>query len=140
VAVNLLLARTDDRVAASAAARAEALGFLQKPDAHLESEILRGEGADRAEVHRVEGVIVVERFPGIMRERVVTAAIDETERVVPDDVPREPNTARTENAAFIIEHDARAETDGFGLVHLGLDEAAGGLAVVHRVFLQLAFA
>src|SRR5206468_1367205 len=91
VAVNFLFARTDNDVAAGAAARAEAFGFLQKPDAHLEPEILRGERADRAEVDRVQRVIVVEWFAGKMSERVVTAAVDESKRVVPDDVPREPN-------------------------------------------------
>src|SRR3989449_11393035 len=75
-----------------------------------------------------------------MGERVVTATVDEAKRVVADDCPSEPDAARAENAALIIEHDARAEIDRFRFVYLGLDETAGRLAVVHRVFLQLAFA
>src|SRR5207245_8998262 len=66
-----LLARPDDDVAAGAAARAEARGLLQKPDAHLETKILRGQRADGADVGRVEGVVVVEAVAGI-RDRKST--------------------------------------------------------------------
>jgi len=51
-----------------------------------------------------------------------------------------PDAARAEDAALVIEQDARAEVNALGLVDLRLDEAAGRLAVIHRVFLQLAFA
>ena len=82
VAIDLLLPRPDDDVAARRAARAQALGFLEEPDAHLETEILRGERADRADVHRVQRVIVVEHLPGIGGERVVAAAIHDAERII----------------------------------------------------------
>jgi hypothetical protein len=75
IPVNPALARADDDVAASPAARAEALGFLEEPDPHLEPEILRGQRADRAKVDRVQGVIVVERPARIIRQRAVTAPL-----------------------------------------------------------------
>ena len=127
-------------VAARRAAGANALGFLEEPCAHLETEILRRQRADRANVHGVERVIVVERHSGERRDGVVAAAIDDAERVVARDVAREADAARAENAAFRVEHDARPEINGFRLVNFRLDEAARALAVIHRVFLQLAFA
>ena len=58
----------------------------------------------------------------------------------PDDVARETDAARAKDAALVVEHDARAEVNGLGLVNFRLDEAARALAVIHGVFLQLAFA
>jgi hypothetical protein len=56
------------------------------------------------------------------------------------DVAREPDAARAEDAALGVQHDARAEIHGLGLVDLGLHKPAGALAVINRVLLQLAFA
>src|ERR1039458_901586 len=75
VAVNFFLARADDDVAAGGATGANAFGFLEEPDAHLEPEILGRERADRADVHGIQRVIVVESFAGISRERVEAAAV-----------------------------------------------------------------
>ena len=140
VAVNFFFARTDQNIAARRATRADTLGFLEEPGAHLETKIFRRERADRANVHGIQRIIIVERHARERRDGVVAAAIDDTERVVARDVARETNAARAENAAFRVEHDARSEVNRLGLVHLGLDEAALALAVIHRVFLQLAFA
>ena len=140
VAINFFLARADDDVAARRAARADAFGFLQKPDAHLETKILRRERADGTDVHGVERVIVVENFSRIRRERVPTAAIDDAERVIADDVLRETDAARAKDATLVVEHDARTEVDGLGLVNFWFDEAARALAVIHGIFLQLALA
>ena len=112
IPINLLFPRPNHNVAARRATRADALGFLQEPDAHLKTEILRRERADGADVHRVERVVVVERFAGVSSERIVAAAIDHTERVVADDVLREADAARAEDTALIVEHDARAEVNG----------------------------
>ncbi len=53
---------------------------------------------------------------------------------------RETDAARAKNAAFVVEHDARAEVNGLRLVNFRFDEAARALAVIHGIFLQLAFA
>ena len=53
------------------------------------------------------------------------------------DIASETDAARAKDAAFRVEHDARAEINGLGLVNLGFDKAARALAVVHGVFLQL---
>ena len=135
VAVNFFLARADEDVTAGRTTGADAPGFLEEPYAHLETEILRCERAHWTNVHRVQRVIIVESFARKRRERVEAAAIDDAERVVAHDVLREPDAARTEDAAFIIEHDTRTKVNHLGLVNLGLHEAARALAVIHRVFL-----
>ena len=112
LAIHLVFARTDDGVAARRATCADALGFLEEPDAHLETKIFRRQRADRADVHGVQRVIVVERLAGMTRDRVVTAAIDDAQRVVARDVLRETDAARAKNAALVVEHDARPEIDG----------------------------
>ena len=61
IAVHGVFARADHRVAAGAAAGAEAVGFLEEPYAHLEPEILGGQRTDRADVSGVERVIIVKR-------------------------------------------------------------------------------
>ena len=71
LAINDVLAGADDRVAAGRATGADALRFLQKPDAHLEAEIRRSQRADRADVDGVERVIVVERLARMRGERCV---------------------------------------------------------------------
>ena len=86
VAIDFFLARADDDVAAGRATRADALGFLEKPDAHLEPKILRRQRADGTNIHRVERVIVVERLAGKRGNGVVAAAIHDAERVVARDV------------------------------------------------------
>src|SRR6266436_10272082 len=59
VAIDFVFARTDDDIAGRRAARAKAFGLFEKPDAHLKTKVLGGERADRTNVRRVEGVIVV---------------------------------------------------------------------------------
>ena len=131
VAVNFFFARTNENITARRAARANALGFLEKPRAHLKAKILRRECADRTDIDGVQRVVVVERHSGERRDGVVAAAIDDAERVVARDVAREADAARAENAAFRVEHDARAEVNGFRLVNFRLDEAARALTVIN---------
>ena len=66
--------------------------------------------------------------------------IDNAERVVARDVFRKPDATRTKNAAFGVEHDAWPKVNRLRLVNLCLNEAARALAVIHRIFLQFAFA
>ena len=81
-AVDLVLAAADHDVAAGATVRVDGLGLLEEPDAHLEPEILGGQGADGADVDGVERVVAVEPLAGVDGEGRVTAAINETEAVV----------------------------------------------------------
>src|SRR5262249_48147002 len=112
----------------------------QKPDAHLEPEILGGQGSHRANVNGVQRIIIVENFPRIRRERVMAAAIDDSKRVISDNILREPDATRAKDATFIIQNDSRPKLDPFWFVALGFDEAALGFSIIHGIFLQLAFA
>ncbi len=138
VAIDLLLARAYNGVAARAATGAETLRLLEKPHPHLKPEILRGQRAHRADVHGVERVVVVELGSGEGRDGVIAAAVHDTELVISRDVLGEPDATRAENAALVVEHDARPKINGLRLVYLRLDKPAGRLAVLDRVLLQLA--
>ena len=126
---------------ANAGTRLEtALGFLEKPHAHLKPKIFRRERAYRTNVHGIQRVIVIKNPARIRGECAVTAAIDDTERIVAHDIACEPDAARAKDAAFIIEHDARAEINSLGLVNLRFNETALRFPVIDGIFLQLAFA
>ena len=73
-------------------------------------------------------------------ERGVAAAIDEAEDVVLRDFLAEANAARAEDAALVVERDARAEFDVLRLLHLVLEEARILPAVLDAEFLEPAFA
>src|SRR5262249_41852214 len=137
---NLLFSRAGNDVATGAAAGADALGFLQKPNAHLEAKIFRGQGPNRTDIDRVQRIIIVKRFARVMRERVVTATIYEAQRIVAYYIFREADAARTKNAALNIQNNARTKVDLLGFVDLRFDKSALGLSIIDRVLLQFAFA
>src|ERR1700677_431514 len=106
LAVDNVFAAADDGIATGRAACAEALGFLEEPDAHLEAEIARGERAHGADVHGVERVIAVELFAGMHGNGAVAAAVNEAEDVIMRDLLHEPDAARAEHAALGVERNA----------------------------------
>ena len=118
LAINHVLASADDRVAAGRATCADALRFFQEPDPHFEAEIGRSQRADRANVDGVERIIVFQRLARMRGQNGVTAAIDEAEHVVVRDFLAEADAARAENAALVVERDARAELHSFRLSSL----------------------
>src|SRR5690625_3161708 len=58
--INLSFPTADHRIDAHTALRANAAGFLQKPNPHFEAEIGARKRADWADVDRVERIIVIE--------------------------------------------------------------------------------
>src|SRR5205823_6776842 len=64
-------------VAAARAARADRLGGVEVPDAHLEPEVAVGQGADGTDVDHVGGVLVVELSPREEPDLRVVAARSE---------------------------------------------------------------
>src|SRR5262249_2947743 len=116
--VDHVLARANDRVAARRATGADAFGFLQKPDAHLEAEIRGGERSDRANIDGVKRIIIFQALVGMRGQHRVTAAIDKTEHIIVRDLLAKTNAARTENAAFVIEAHTRTEHDVFRFLDL----------------------
>ena len=114
--------------------------MLEKPDPHLETKIRAGQRADRADVDGVERVIILQCFSRVARQRRVAAAIDETEDIVAGDFLAEPDAARTEDAALVVERDAGSERRALGLHVFLLDVARVTAAVAGGLFLQLALA
>ena len=68
------------------------------------------------------------------------SAIGKTEDIVIVDLAREPDAARAEHTALIVEADARADVDVLRLFDLVLEEARLAVAVFDAVFLQRALA
>ena len=139
-AVEHALTTRDGGVHADRGLGVDARRLLEEPHAHLEAEVRRGQRADRADVHRVERVIVLELLARVARERAVAAAVHEAEHVVLRDLLAEANAARTEDAALVIERDTRPELGALGLHVLLLDEARVAAAVGGGVLLELALA
>ena len=140
LAINDVLARADDRVAAGRATRAKTFRFLQKPDPHLETKIRRSQRADRADVDRVERVIILQPLARMGGEGGVAPAIDEPEDVVLRDFLGKTNAARAEDAALVIERDARAELHVLRLLHFVLKKTRILPAILDAEFLEPAFA
>ena len=139
-AVDLAFAGPDGRVRAGGGFGVDARGLLQEPDAHLEAEVRARERADRADIDRVERVIIVEFAAREAGQRVVGTAVDEAQDGVLGDLAGEAHAARAEDAAFVVERDAGPEA---GLLRLGVllvDIARITAAVFGGEFLQLALA
>ena len=115
------------------------------------SEIVVEGELDPAEMLLLDATVAARREPELreqltgaigQRAAVLTAMIERArkERVVADDVPREPNATGAENASLVVEDYPRPQIHLLGFVHFLFREAADGLSVFHRVFLELAFA
>ena len=122
LAIDHIFASADDRVATRRAARAKAFRFLQEPDAHLESEVGRGQRADGTDVDGVERIIIFQPFAGMRSQDAVAAAIDEAEHVILRDLLAKADAARAENAALVVKRHPRAELHSFRLFHFVLQE------------------
>ena len=138
--VDLVLAAADDDIAASAAAGIDGLGLLEEPDAHLETEILGSQCADRTDIDRIQGVVAVEALAGVNGQRGVTAAIDEAEDIIVSNLFHEADASGAENAALVIENDPLADIDLLRFLDLVILEAGGIVAVLHGELLQTALA
>src|SRR5256885_12452766 len=138
--INHVFARADDCVATGRATRADALGFLKKPDPHFETKIARSQRADRANVHGVERIIIFETLARMRGQDGMTATIDKAKHVVLSNFIAEPNAARAKDATLIIESDARAEHDVLGFLDFVFEKTRFGCAVLDAEFLPTAFA
>src|SRR5208282_1570866 len=98
---------------ASAAHRRRA---MQVPDPHAEAEFLFSERADRANVHDVAGILVVDRLAGIDVDAVVIAALENRELRRLGNLVEEARTSRAQDATLLVEHHARSDIDRLALV------------------------
>src|SRR5437870_10938445 len=124
---------SSDLVAAARAARTDGLRAVQVPDAHREAEVAVGEGAHRADVHDVAGVLVGELRPREEPDLRVIAAVEDAELTRARDLVAKPHAARAEDAPLRVQHDVRAEGHRLRLVHLLVPHARVVEAVLHVV-------
>ena len=139
-AVDFVAAGPDAGVGAGAAVGVDAFGFLEEPDAHLEAEVVGGEGADGADVCGVEGVVVIEFLPGVDGEGGVGAALGEAEDGVVGDFVHEADAAGAHDASLVVEADVFSDIDVFGLLDFCFLEAGFAASVFDGKFLERAFA
>src|SRR6266550_865732 len=121
--VDHVLSRADDAVTACRTTGADAFGFLQEPDAHLEAEIGGSERADWANIDCIKRIIIFQALAGMRGQHGVTAAIDKSKHIVMRDLLAKPNAARADNAAFIIERNARPEHHVFRFLDFVFEKA-----------------
>src|SRR2546427_713401 len=120
-------------VAAARAARTDGLRAVQVPDAHREAEVAVGEGAHRADVYDVAGVLVGELRPREEPDLRVIAAVEDAELTRARDLVAKPHAARAEDAPLRVQHDVRAEGHRLRLVHLLVSHARVVEAMLHVV-------
>ena len=72
-----------------------------------------GERADRANIDRIQRIIVFQPFAWMSGENSVTAAIDKPEHVILGNFLTKTNATRAKNAPFIIEYDAGSDFHAF---------------------------
>ena len=125
-------------VAAVGAARADAFGLVQEPHAHLVVKVLAEERADRADVGGADRVVVGERLVGKDVDHRLVAEIEDAELAGLGDLLTEAYAATAEDAAFLIEHDARTDVDTLEQLAARLLCARRAAAVLERVVLQVA--
>src|SRR5262245_32497178 len=82
LAIDDVLASSDDCIAPRRATCADALRLFQEPDAHFKAEIGRSQRTDGTNVDSVQRIIVIQRSARMRGEHGMTPAIDKPEYVV----------------------------------------------------------
>src|SRR5262249_44022754 len=101
----------------------------------FESEIGRGQRADRTNVDRVKRIIIFQALAWMRGQHGVTSAIDKPEHVILRDLVAKPNAARTKDATLVVECDARSEFHIFRFLDFVLEKSRIGRTVLHAEFL-----
>src|SRR5205814_8211179 len=127
-------------VAAARAAGTHRLGGVEVPDAHLEAELAVGQGAHRADVHHVAGIVVLEVLAGEEADLRLIAAAEDAELARARDLVAEPHAARAEDAALGVQHHVWPQRDRLRLVDLLVHHPRIVEPVLHVVDLQPALA
>src|SRR5262249_24161900 len=126
----------DVDVAAAGATRADRFGRVEVPDPDLKAEMAVGQGAHRADVDDVAGILVLEVAAGKEADLRVIAAIEDAELTGARDLVTETHAARARDAPLGVEHHVRTEWQGLRLVDLLVDHPRVVEAVFHVVDLQ----
>src|SRR5205807_1676215 len=122
LAVDHIFARANDGIATGRATRANTFSFLQKPHAHFESKVRRGECAYRANIDGIKRVIIFERLVRMRRQNSVAAPFGEPKHIVLRDFLTKANTARAKDAALVIQRDPRTNLHPFRFLDFVLEK------------------
>ncbi len=114
--------------------------LLEVPRSGLEPVRLRGERADRADLHGVAGEVRRERLVRKREHLCLVAPTREADQRVAGDLAREPGAPIAQDAALTVEEDEVADRDRLLEVALLLDEPALPRPVRHRLVLERALA
>src|SRR5258708_7073128 len=105
------VAMVDANVASGRATATDRIRRMQKPDARLESKIVRGQGSNRTDLRDVAGVGIREFLIVDGADAHVIAPPKELQLAGMGDFLEETDAARTLHATFLIQHD-RPEVEG----------------------------
>ena len=133
-------ARLQRTAALHRAQRATGLDGREVPRPRLEAVRLRGQRADRADLHRVPGEVRRERLTGEGLDLGVAAPLAERDERIAGDLLGEAGAARALDAALAVEQDEVGERDRLLPVPLLLGEARLARAERERRVLQRALA
>ena len=128
----------DVHIAALCATVADGRGAREVPDPCLESKVAIGKGANRTDVDDVARVRIVELLAGIESDLRPVASIEDAELAGLRDLVGEPDAARAQDAALLIEHHVRTDGYSFLLLDLLFSEAGIVEPEVHVEVLEVA--
>ena len=129
----------DVHVARLGAAVAHRWGAREVPDSRFETEILLGEGPDRADVHDVGRIRIVQPLTGIKSQLSSVPSVKNAELPGLGDLVRKTHATGTQDAPLLVQHHVRANGHGLLLLDLLLPEARIVEPEVHVEVLKIAF-
>src|SRR5712692_5861210 len=129
----------DVHIAPLRAAVAHRWGAREVPDSRFETEILLGEGPDRADVHDIGRVAIVQPLTGIESQLSPVPSVKNAELPGLGDLVCKTHAAGTQDAALLVQHHMRANGDGLLLLDLLLAKPGVVKPEVHVKVLEVAF-
>jgi hypothetical protein len=103
----------DPQIATGAATAAYRIGTLEEPGPHFEAKISAGECADGTNVYDVHRVWIGERDVFVNPDLRLVPTVKHLNFVRMGHIASETNTARAQNASFLIQFYAWAKGIGF---------------------------
>ena len=109
--MDFVFATTDESITPSSTTGADTLSLLEEPHAHLEPEIVRGKRTHRADIGRVQTIIVGQLLARMRGQHSVTAAIGETKHIIVRNLLTETDATGAHDATLVVQPNPRADVD-----------------------------